>query len=359
MLSVATRWSARNPLGSVTSDARVPQRRRDDGGSKRDAPDVSVTLVRAGSLGLYVTGLFAPFVGKGPRQTVLLLLVVIAVASASGAGAQPADLTVETPPVLEPVARRIREIDPGPLAKALDSAGLPNPQRVRIVLIAGDDPRVRRLPEWIVGFASGAEDVVILPSRIGSYPYGSIESVVRHEIVHLALNAQARGQPLPRWFHEGVAVTLESGWGARDQVRLLLAALERPSMADLSRLFASEVYPDTAQAYLLSAALVDEVRRRHGNASPGAIAEAVGSGESFEAAFLRVTGERVDDVAARAWAGHRRLTRWIPIVTSPSAVWTLILAVATLAFVFRLRRRRGQRRQWEEEEEEESLIPDP
>jgi len=285
------------------------------------------------------------------RDTGFAFLVVFIVATAA-AGAQPSDLTVEAPAALEPVACRIREMDPLPLANALKTAGLPAPQRVRIVLVAGDDPRVGRLPEWIVGFASGTEDVVILPSRIGSYPYGSIESVVRHEIVHLALNTRAGGQPLPRWFHEGVAVTVESGWGSRDQVRLLLAALERPSMADLSRLFASDMYPDTAQAYLLSAALVDDVRSRHGNASPGAIAGAVATGQPFETAFHTVTGERVEDVAARAWAGHRRLTRWIPIVTSPSSVWTLILAVAALAFVFRLRRRREQRTRWEEEDDQ-------
>jgi MYXO-CTERM domain-containing protein len=288
-----------------------------------------------------------------------VLPAVLLVVASAAAGAQPSDLTVEAPVSLEPIARRIREMDPIPLAKALETAGLPAPRRVRIALIAGDDPRIRRLPEWIVGFASGTEDIVILTSRIGSYPYGSIESVVRHEIVHLALNTRAGGQLLPRWFHEGVAVTVVSGWGSRDQVHLLLAALERPSMADLSRLFASDLYPDTAQAYLLSAALLDDVRRRHGNASPGAIAGAVAAGEPFEAAFLTVTGERVEDVAARAWAGHRRLTRWIPIATSPSSVWTLILAVAALAFVFRLRRRREQHRRWEEEEEEEVLEDEP
>lgn len=282
----------------------------------------------------------------------LLTLLIAGTLSATG-GAQRSDLIVETPPSLEPVARRIREMDPMPLARGLQAAGLPVPARARIVLVAADDPITRRIPEWIVGFASGTEDVVIFPGRIGSYPYGSIESVVRHELVHLAVNTRAGGRPLPRWFHEGVAVTVESGWGSRDQMRLLLAAFERPSMADLGRLFASNAYPDTAQAYLLSAALVDDVRRGHGSASPGAIAGAVASGQTFENAFLAVTGEQLEDVAARAWAGHRRLTRVIPIVTSPEAVWTAILGLSALAFVFRLRRRREQRRRWREEEERE------
>jgi hypothetical protein len=169
--------------------------------------------------------------------------------------------------------------------------------------------------------------------------------------VHLALNTRARGGPLPRWFHEGVAVTVERGWGARDEIRLLLAALDRPSLADLRRLFASDTHPDTSQAYLLAAALVDDVRERHGSESPGAIAAAVASGLPFETAFFTVTGERTEAVATRAWAGHLRLTRLLPIVTGPSAVWSLILAVAMLAFVFTIRRRRAQRRRWDEEPE--------
>jgi hypothetical protein len=286
------------------------------------------------------------------------LLVLLLTGLLPGAAhAQRADLIVDAPAALEPIARRIREIDQGPLARALGQAGLPMPQRVRILVIGAGDPRARRVPEWVVGLAAGTEEIAIFPDRIGSYPYDSIESVVRHEIVHLSLNTRAAERPLPRWFHEGVAVTVESGWGSRDQFRLLLAAFERPSIADLRRLFGSEAYPETARAYLLSAALVDDVRKRHGSASPGAIAGHVASGLSFDAAFSTVTGERADDVASRAWAGYRRLSHWIPIATSPSSVWILILAISAVAFVFSVRRRRALRRKWASEEDDD--LPRP
>src|SRR5688572_18285917 len=99
------------------------------------------------------------------------LPVILVVLAAAAAREQPSDLTVDAPASLEPIARRIREIDPIPLAKALGTAGLPAPRPVRILLVAGDDPRVGRVPEWIVGFASGTEAIVIFPSRIGPYPY--------------------------------------------------------------------------------------------------------------------------------------------------------------------------------------------
>ena len=77
------------------------------------------------------------------------------------------------------------------------------------------------------------------------------ESVIWHEVVHLALSAQAGDQPLPRWFHEGVAMSVEQRWGVTSQVRLLLAAAGDPGLADLGRLFDSETQPETASAYLL------------------------------------------------------------------------------------------------------------
>lgn len=270
------------------------------------------------------------------------------------AAAQGLDLAVEAPAALEPVALRVKAIDRTALADALGRAGLSLPQRVRVVLIASGDPRALATPEWIVGRAAGTRNIVIFPERIGSYPYGSLESVVRHEIVHLALSTRARGAPLPRWFHEGVAVSVGSGWGARDEIRLLLAAFDRPSISDLGRLFTSDRHEETAQAYLLAAALVDELRARHGSDAPGTIAGEVASGLSFDAAFVNVTGERTDEVAVRAWAGYRRLSRVLPALTSPFAVWILVLAVAALAFVASVRRRRERRRQWDEEEALES-----
>ena len=124
-----------------------------------------------------------------------------------------AALSVDAPPRLQPVAERLRTLDLAPLDAALRRAGLVRPDDVRITLIADDDPRARSVPGWIVGLAFGERDIVIFPGRVLTYPYDSLESVVRHEMTHLALNAAARGQELPRWFHEGVATSVDAGRG--------------------------------------------------------------------------------------------------------------------------------------------------
>ncbi len=269
---------------------------------------------------------------------------------AAAAPAEGREITVAAPASLSAVAGRLRSIDQQRLAAALADAGLVLPATVRVTLIDEDDARARRTPWWIVGLAVGTEDVVIFPARAGSYPYESLESVLRHEVVHLALTSSAGGHALPRWFHEGVAVSVETGWSLGSDLRLLLGAAEAPGIADLGRLFASDSHLGSAEAYRLAAALVTDVRERHGRAVPGKIAARVGHGVPFAEAFRIETGETPDQAAARAWAGYRRWTAWLPVVTSGSAVWTLILALAFVAFVAQSRKRARRRRQWADEE---------
>jgi hypothetical protein len=257
---------------------------------------------------------------------------------------------VDAPASLGPDADRVRRVDTARLADALGRADLPVPREVQVTLVPDADPRARTVPDWIVGLAIGERDIVIFPERVLAYPHDSLESVVRHEVVHLALDAAARGAPIPRWFHEGVAVSVDAGWSTRAQLNLLLAMLARPDIAQLTRLFTSRSQSETTQAYLLSAALIDDIRRRHGPDVPGAIARHVAEGVPFDRAFEIVTGETPDAAAATSWAGYRRWTAWVPAVTSASAAWTLILLLAFVAFIVQRRRRKRSRRRWDDED---------
>lgn len=278
------------------------------------------------------------------RILVLLLLLVGWVP----AGAQ--TLSVEAPPSLAWAAARVEAVDRDQLAEALSRAGLELPSEVRVTLLAEDDPTSGRVPPWVVGVALAPRDVLILPERTSRYPYDSLESIVRHEVAHLALAARAGGEPLPRWFHEGVAVSVEAGWGLTGQVRLLGAIASQPAIGDLGRLFEAGTEPDSVRAYLLATALVDDLRRRHGAEVVGAVAGGVAQGLSFDRAFTLETGESVASATARAWGTYLRWTRWVLLLVSPSSMWTVILALAVMAFAVQRRRRARRRRQWDEED---------
>ena len=276
----------------------------------------------------------------------LLLLILLGLAAPAAA----ADLQIMAPPALAAFAERVQDIDRRRLDATLAAAGLTAPADIHVTLISEDDERARETPRWIVALALGTQDIVIFPARIGAYPYDSLESVLTHELVHLALSRGAEGQPLPRWFHEGVAVSVESGWGIGGDMRLIVAALTQPGLDDLARLFASESQLGNADAYLLATALVDDVRKRHGATVPGAIAARVAGGVPFARGFELETGESPDAAAARAWAGYRRWTAWLPVLSSISSIWTGILILACVAFIAVRRRRAERRRRWDEED---------
>jgi hypothetical protein len=269
-----------------------------------------------------------------------------------------AQVVVTAPPSLTAAAMRVDETNMPRLRESLERAGLPLPAPIRILLLPEDDPNARAIPEWIVGFASGEHDIVIMPGRVVSYPYDSLESVVRHEVAHLALTTRAGGRDLPRWFHEGVAVSVDAGWDTESRLRLLLAVASGPRIQQLTRLFESASQPETTLAYLLATVLVDDLRQRHGPELPGAIAARVAMGTSFDEAFRLETSETPDAAAARAWAVYRRWTAWVPSLTSPSAAWTVILLLAIAAYVAQRRRRARRRRQWDEEEAAPPYVDD-
>ena len=140
-------------------------------------------------------------------------------------------------------------------------------------------------------------------------------------------------------------------------MQLLLAARGHPGLSDLGRLFDSDTQPETASAYLLAAALVSDIRERHGGEVPGAIADRVRGDVPFADAFAQETGETPDQAAAQAWQVYRRWTTWIPMLTSVTSLWTGIMLLAWVAFLVTLRKRWRRRRQWDQEEASDPSVP--
>jgi hypothetical protein len=282
-----------------------------------------------------------------PLAVLVIVLVSAIVGGVSAAGLQ---LTIDAPASLAGAAARIRTIDLRPLERELAAAGFDTPPLAHITLVPNDAARARETPAWVAGQAFGRREIVIFPERISSYPYDSLESVVRHEIVHLTIEWRAGGRGLPRWFHEGVAESVGNRRGLAGGLRLLVAAAGRPAIRDVTALFRSDSEPEAALGYLLAAALVDDIRLRHGAGVPGAIATRVGGGVPFARAFAMETGESVEEAAARAWAFYSAVPQWLAWATSPQTLWSAILVLACLAAGVRWRQRARRRRLWDEED---------
>ncbi len=266
-------------------------------------------------------------------------------------------LTIEASDELADARARLESFDTARLRGVmqlvgLDSAGDP----IRVVLAPERSMLAQRTPEPTAGYAVPEEGFIVLfPARSPRYPHDTLEDVLHHEVAHVLIGRVARDGGLPLWFHEGLAVLAERTWGLEDEARLMreLILVSRTPLDGVDAMFAADE-GSKARAYTLAAAFVRDLTRRHGAGAPAAILRRVGEGETFERAFMVVTGETVAEAESAFWSGHRFWTSIGPFLTTQTALWMIVTIVALVAIIRRRQQRAAKRKAWEEEDEERS-----
>ena len=289
-----------------------------------------------------------------------ILVVLIATAGLpKSADAQPPrsiELVVEAPAELDGVAAQVRDFDTDRLASVMILTGTRDvPAPIRTLLMAEESATAQDTPAWVAGFADSANDLLVLfPNRIGSYPYGSLETVLYHEVAHVLINRAANGGPVPRWFNEGLASAAERSWGLEDRSRFTweLMAGSALTATELEALF-GQGRQDVARAYVVSEALVLDILRRHGSSSAARLLSRMGDGASFEAALYASTGLTVSEQVGLFWERHAVWKRWVAFVGHPFTLWGFAAVLAIVAIWRHRRRRFVRRRKWEIAEAEE------
>jgi hypothetical protein len=244
-------------------------------------------------------------------------------------------------------------MEPGALQAGMQLTGLTSPGPPIAVLLAPEgSAAARSAPPWVTGYAVGGSGaVVLLPARVPRYPTRSLEALLQHEVAHVLIDRAAGGRPVPRWFHEGLAMAASRGHNLEDRSRVALAVLlaGRVTFHDLDRNFQGG-RSQVETAYALSGDFVADLLARHGNGAGAAILAELARGARFDDAFLTATGESLDAVAASYWKRRTLWNRWVPAVTSSAALWIAITLLALLAFRRRRQRDALLRQAWEEQD---------
>ncbi|MFQ5349935.1 MAG: hypothetical protein ACE5EG_05780, partial [Thermoanaerobaculia bacterium] len=123
-----------------------------------------------------------------------LALVALLAAEATMASALP-ELIVEAPPELRSEALAVRQVDLRRYEAAARLTGLRGSQPpIRLALVPEGTPQATAVPPWISGYAYGALGrIVLLPERTPSYPDGSLEELLLHELTHVLVARAAAG----------------------------------------------------------------------------------------------------------------------------------------------------------------------
>ncbi len=142
----------------------------------------------------------------------------------------PAVRVVAAAPAWEAVSRQIARTAPAVVAQVAARLDLPPPPELLIV-VTGDPPRSRAdeqrlglsgVPPWAAGIAEASSGRIVLFVReAASYPHRDTNGLLAHEVTHVLLEASVPpGARIPRWYHEGLALSSERATSLEDALQL-------------------------------------------------------------------------------------------------------------------------------------------
>jgi hypothetical protein len=252
-------------------------------------------------------------------------------------------------------AERVLEVASSRGADVAERAGLTTLGPVTIHVASTDQEFVQLtyggVPDWGVGCAFPGRGVVVIRNPVTAPDPLGMEDVVAHEIAHIAAGRVLGDVPVPRWFHEGIAMTLAGEWRLPRSSALSSAGagghlipldnLRRAFPADPSQ--AMLAYSESFYALRF---LMDEAD----SATPAEILLTIAASASFEQGIESLTGRTLAEFERDAVASFRRRFGWGVFLARWNVLFALLALLLLTGGVLRLARSRRRMREWEEEE---------
>ncbi|MBN1576851.1 MAG: hypothetical protein JW913_09880 [Chitinispirillaceae bacterium] len=216
-----------------------------------------------------------------------------------------------------------------------------------------------RLPEWGGGGAIGEDGIVIPVDRQSAFYRSDMERIILHEMVHVAL-ARAYGHlRIPRWFHEGMAMTLSGELQFEEQLFLSRAIITRSlvpldSMERLNRFSHWRAQVAYSQCHFAVGFLLDTYGY---DLIPELLRESRKT-RRFETACLRVFGLTVPELERLLRKEMASRYRLLFLFADYSSFWIGIVGLAIVAFVATKIRNRHKRERMEREERDAAESAD-
>jgi len=213
------------------------------------------------------------------------------------------------------------------------------------------------LPEWGGGGALGKDSIVIPIDRPSAFYRSNMQRIILHEMVHIALNRAWGTLRIPRWFHEGVAMTLSGELQFEEQIILSRAIITRSLIPLDSMEYLNRFSHRRAQiAYSQCHFAVQFLLTTYGSdLIPELLAESRTT-RRFENACVKVFGlnnKELDSLLAKELTSRYRFAF---IVADYSFFWIGILLLAVVAFIVTRFRNRQKRMRMELEESVEAQL---
>ena len=265
------------------------------------------------------------------------------------------DITVVYSPGTARAAARVLEVAASRGSAVARRAGLVQLGPV-VIYVASTDEEFRALtyggvPDWGVGCAFPDRGIVVLRNPMAAPDPLGMEDVVVHEIAHIAAGRVLKRVHVPRWFHEGIAMTLAGEWRL-PRSSALAGAAASGDLVPLDEL--AVAFPagsaDAMLAYSESFYAVRFLIEEAGQATPAEILSAVAVSGSFEAGLRMLLGRTLAEFEREALASFEERFGWGVFLTRWDVMFGVVTLFALAAGAVRLARSRRLLREWEAEE---------
>lgn len=300
-----------------------------------------------------------------PWSRAVLLAAMLAPITAT-AGADELEILGAPPLVVHAPADRVRVAadlaarGASEIPRISGALGLPAPPRIDAYLLprqGDDEPEtfgLPRGPDWAAGLALDHAPVVILRTAEDRGSQGNeVAQTLSHELVHaiMAASLGPRHREMPAWWREGLATHLSHEWRLVESVHVVGLALSGRfvPLHELEHEFPAQG-ARVQWAYLESFAFVGWLVDREGPEALPRFFESYRSGASFRQAFTASFGAS-PAVLEREWKGEFLWRhRWLPVLTSSSTVWLVMVLIFVIAGIGKRRRAARLLEGWEAEE---------
>jgi hypothetical protein len=259
------------------------------------------------------------------------------------------------PPRLSRMADTVEEILVRTYEEIARAVGLEQLDTVT-VYIAGDEETYRRLhgglvPEWGIAYSRrDGREIGIDAGAVLRTPQ-PLETVIRHELSHIALTERVGGAACPRWFAEGLAMIQSREWGFEDQWGLMSSVWKKslPSIEDLEGSFPHGA-EDATLAYRVSYYAVDELLRRRPE-DLVTLTSFIRDLGDFDRAFLLTFGESPVHYSDRIYVQIVDRYATAAMLMRSMPYWGILSVLVILAYLFKRLRARRKLKEWESQED--------
>jgi hypothetical protein len=258
-------------------------------------------------------------------------------------------VTLHFDPALEAEALQLAAYIPAwwsEMEKAL-AGDLEDSLSISYVAHSGRIAEATGMPRWAAGVAHSESGEIVIAQHAPDGSLTDIDSLLRHEMAHVALYRATGGQPLPHWFHEGVA---ESFGNEIDLMRsqTLAGAVYGagvPALGELEGNFRSIDPIAVTVSYAAARDFVNYVRYRDDDGSDlRQVMTELRRGVQFDAAWIKAYGRSLTELDGEWRSGLTGRFAWFPVVSSGGLP---LAALSPLMVIAAVRRRRQLREGWQ------------